>query len=155
MPSPPLPLDGLAMKVWPGYCLIWCSKSLTSSGSKNESGMNLQSRGKNLCKREMITQKMFFFAKWSIKGYLLKMHLHILMMSKSWSLRAIPYQSRDPSPGCVVSRYPFLPITYCTVSSSDRQWLVFTITQALRILFCFSRFISDFYSTCCSELLVS
>jgi len=47
----------------------------------------------------MITQKMFFLAKWSIKGYRLKMHLHILMISRSWSLRAIPYQRRLPSPG--------------------------------------------------------
>ena len=41
IPSPPRPLDGFAMKVCPGYYLIWCSKSLTSSGNKNESGMNL------------------------------------------------------------------------------------------------------------------
>ena len=47
----------------------------------------------------IMTQKMFFLAKWSISGYLLKMHFRILMMSRSWSRSAIPYQSTLPSPG--------------------------------------------------------
>lgn len=141
IPSPPLPLDGLAINVWPGYYLKWCSKSLTSSGSKKESGMNLYSTGKNLWSRLIITQKMFFLAKWSINGYLLNMHFLTLIMSKSWSLRAIPYHNMVPSPGWLVSLYPFLPMTYCMVSSSVLQWLVFTTICALLSLAYFSRFI--------------
>ena len=36
------------------------------------------------------------------------------------------YHKMSPSPGFPVSLYPHLSMTYCTVSSSVRQWFVFT-----------------------------
>lgn len=100
------------------------SRSEISSGKRKLSGMKRKSFGKNLCRREMITQKMFFFAKCfkidvrkiggltSIRGYLLIMQTLFLRKSMSLSRKAIPYQIKLPSFWSRVSLYPYFLTQY-------------------------------------------
>ncbi len=46
MPSPPLPFEGLAMKVNEGFFLMYSSSSTTSSGRRKEAGVKEKSSGK-------------------------------------------------------------------------------------------------------------
>ena len=130
---------------------MFSSNSVSSSGNKKYSGRNEKSSGKKRCSLLRITEKMFFLAKWSMRGYRLNRLSGLrLMTSRSWSLSAIPYHKTFPSPGYeLFSLNAFLPITYCTVSSSYLQLQVFTVIPLLRFnlssVFCFKR-----NKRCCS-----
>jgi hypothetical protein len=71
IPSPPFPLDGLAINVNLGCYFIYASKLSASSGSKKLLGQNLNSFSKVLLILLVIEQNTFFLAKYSILGYLL------------------------------------------------------------------------------------
>lgn len=119
IPSPPLPVLGLQMKVNLGCSSMYFSSSSDSSGSWKLIGAKLNSFWKVFLIRFEIAQKTFLRARYSAKGYLFHQNLFFPHLFISFWFKASANQYKLPP--MLVSLNSSVYITCYKVSSSLLQ----------------------------------